>query len=108
MKIGVDIVDLRRLDITNRHFVERILTPNELLVFDNKATSKQKREYLGGRFAGKEAVMKAFCKGIGEMSFQQIEILNNECGAPYLNIENANISISHEKNYVVAFVVMNE
>ncbi len=25
-----------------------------------------------------------------------------------LNIENANISISHEKNYVVAFVVMNE
>ncbi len=59
MKIGVDIVDLRRLDITNRHFVERILTPNELLVFDNKATSTQKREYLGGRFAGKEAVMKA-------------------------------------------------
>ena len=108
MKIGVDMVDLNRLNLEHFHFIERVLTPNELVVYQKKKTDKQKREYLGGRFAAKEAVMKALGTGIGKTSFQEIEVLNKSNGCPYLNIENASISMSHENHYAIAFVVINE
>ena len=50
--------------------------------------------------------MKACHVGIGAMSFQDIEILNDESGAPYLHDPHAHISISHEKKYAVAFVLI--
>ncbi|WP_041139111.1 holo-ACP synthase [Beduini massiliensis] len=106
MEIGVDIVDLKRLNIHNRHFIERILTPSERELFEQKKTDQQKAEFLGGRFAAKEAYSKALGTGIGPISFQQIEVLNDELGKPYLNGVNAKISISHEKEYAVAFVVI--
>lgn len=106
MEIGVDIVDLKRLDIHNRHFIERILTLKELALFDLKKTDRQKLEFLGGRFCAKEAYSKALGTGIGTIGFQQIEVLNDEFGKPYLNDPNAKISISHEKEYAVAFVVV--
>ena len=52
--------------------------------------------------------MKALGTGIGKTSFQEIEVLNKSNGCPYLNIENASISISHENHYAIAFVVINE
>ena len=105
-KIGVDIVDLDRLDLTRQHFIERILTPKELAIFHSKPTEIAKKEFLGGRFAGKEAVLKAIGKGLGGMKFQDIEILNKDSGEPYLNIENSMISISHDGNMAIAFVII--
>lgn len=104
--IGVDIVDLDRLDLENDHFIQRVLTENEYKIFCALKTSQRKKEYLGGRFAGKESYLKALHKGLGAVSFQDIEILNDEEGCPYLNKKNAHISISHEKKYVIAFVVL--
>ena len=104
--IGVDLVDLSRLDLSHRHFIERLLTPKELEIFDLKATEQQKREYLGGRFAVKEAVLKAIGTGLGGMAFHDIEVLNKESGEPYLNIPNALVSISHDGNMAIAFVVI--
>lgn len=102
--IGVDIVDLDRLDIDNLHFVERILSINEYTVFKNIKSKQRQLEFLGGRFAGKEAYLKAYHQGIGGKNFHDIEILNDETGCPYLNDQKAQISISHEKRYAVAFV----
>lgn len=104
--IGVDIVDLERFNIENIHFVRRILTDSEYKVFSQLNSEKIKREYLGGRFAGKEAYMKACHQGIGQLSFQDIEILNHDDGSPYLNFPHTYISISHEEKYAIAFVVI--
>ena len=106
MKIGIDIVELDRLKIDNDHFVKRVLTKKEHDIFNSFNSIQRKKEYLGGRFAAKEAYMKANQKGIGQISFLDIEVLNREDGSPYLNDENAQISISHEKNYAVAFVII--
>jgi len=103
--IGTDIVDLRRIDPENEHFARRILTDAEYAVFES-LTDHRKREYLGGRFAGKEAYLKAKGLGLGGMGFHDIEILNLESGQPYLNDPDALISLSHEKDYAVAFVVI--
>ena len=56
--IGCDIVDLNRLNLDNECFVLKLLTKNEFLIFKNK-NSLQKKEFLGGRFAAKEAFFKA-------------------------------------------------
>lgn len=104
--IGVDIVDLDRFDLENQHFIKRILSPKEYELYSCMLSGIRKREFLGGRFAGKEAYLKALHKGIGGMNFCDIEILNHEDGSPYLNDENAQISISHEKKYAIAFVIV--
>lgn len=106
MKIGVDIIDLDRIKVDHEHFVKRILTEKEYEIFNSFQHIQRKKEYLGGRFAAKEAYMKAVQKGIGQISFHDIEVLNREDGSPYLNDENAHISISHEEKYAVAFVVI--
>lgn len=105
MEIGVDIVDLRRFDLDNTHFIQRVLTVKEYEVYLNLKNLKRQREYLGGRFAGKEAYMKACHQGLGGLSFHDIEILNDKDGVPYLNDEYAKISISHENDYAIAFVI---
>lgn len=105
MEIGVDIVDLRRFDLDNTHFIQRVLTEKEYEIYSRLQNSKRQREYLGGRFAGKEAYMKACHQGLGAISFQDIEILNDKEGVPYLNDVNAKISISHENDYAIAFVI---
>lgn len=106
--IGVDIVDLQRLDIDNLYFVQKILTPQEFKIFEQISSQQRKREFLGGRFASKEAYLKAHHVGLGAISFQNIEILNDENGRPYLHDPKAHISISHEKEYAVAFVVLED
>ena len=83
--IGCDIVDLSRLDINNDSLALKILTAKEFEIFKNKKTFKQKKEFLGGRFAGKEAFFKAIGIEKGLNSFQDIEILNDINGKPYLN-----------------------
>ncbi len=103
--IGVDLVDLNRLDLENETFIKHVLSEKEYACF-SKMNGLRKREYLGGRFAAKEAYLKANGLGLGGMRFNEIEVLNSESGAPYLNDPKAKISISHEKDYVIAFVVI--
>lgn len=104
--IGCDIVDLSRLDINNDSLALKILTAKEFEIFKNKKTFKQKKEFLGGRFAGKEAFFKAVGIEKGLNSFQDIEILNDINGKPYLNYSKSFISLAHENNYAVAYVVI--
>ena len=44
-----------------------------------------KIEYLAGRWSAKEAFSKAMGTGIGKLGFQDLEVLNNERGAPYFS-----------------------
>lgn len=104
--IGCDIVDLSRLDIDNDNLALKILTAQELEIYKNKKTSKQKREFLGGRFAGKEAFFKAVGIERGLNSFHDIEILNDVNGRPYLNYSKSFISLAHENKYAVAYVII--
>ena len=119
--IGVDIAETARVEKLSTKFGERfarrILTADELLEFDRR---KHSSSYLATRFAAKEAVAKALGTGIGEqLGFHSIQIDNDEKGKPLLrfmgtavdliagrNIKNAMISLSDEKHYVVAMVVL--
>ena len=85
--IGTDIVEverIRKLDSLEK-FADKILSLNELEVFKSQIDEK-KVTFLAKQFAAKEAVSKALGTGIGkDIRFNQIEILRNSDGKPYLN-----------------------
>lgn len=104
--IGCDIVDLKRFNQKMDQFAKKILTKNELAIYQEKLTEKQKKEFIGGRFAGKEAFFKAVGIADNLISFNDVEILNDVDGKPFLNYPNSFISIAHENDYAIAYVII--
>ena len=104
MKIGCDIVENKRLIDKSDRFIDKVLTPKEKELYQ----TRNKVEFLAGRFAAKEAIMKCL-PDIENYTFTDIEILNDEKGKPYTTIEGIeDISISHEKEYTIAVALFNE
>lgn len=104
--IGVDLVSMSHRAFIHDTFIKKILSTKEYACFERLSIHKQ-REYVASRFACKEAYLKARHKGIGDIPFKEIEILNNSNGSPYFsNDEHAMLSLSHEKTMVIAFVVI--
>ena len=119
--IGTDIVDVERIRKLGslEKFAYKILSLNELEVFKSQIDEK-KVTFLAKQFAAKEAVSKALGTGIGkDIRFNQIEILRNSDGKPYLNhdgiittilndlgITKTHVSLSDEKKYVLALVIL--
>jgi holo-[acyl-carrier protein] synthase len=110
--LGCDIIEIKRIkksiDKFGDKFIDRILSNKEKKLFEKK---KNKSEFLAGRFAAKESIAKSLKTGIGDISFTDIEILNNKLGAPSAKINNMpnikiEISISHTKEYAMAVSII--
>jgi len=120
--IGVDIIKNQRVKnlINNKIFIKRTFGKNEIK-FSKKISNKV--GYFAKRFAAKEAFAKAL--GIGfrkKLNFKDIEILNDKLGKPFyskskkinsiiykqLKIKKYNLflSISDEKDYSIAFTIL--
>ncbi len=111
---GIDIEELssiQRAYEKNARFAKKVLTEKEWLRFE-ELSGKRKIEYLAGRWSAKEAFSKAWGTGIGKLSFQDLEILNNERGAPYFSKSPFSgkvwLSISHTDQFVTASVILEE
>ena len=113
---GVDLIEIARIEEVisrhGKHYLERIYTLAELEQCGKRAES------LAGRFAAKEAAAKALGCGIGDVSWQEIEVLGDEQNAPVLTLHGIagqkakelglqiwSVSISHSQSHSVAFVV---
>ncbi len=117
IKTGVDIIEIDRvrkcIEDTDGKFCERVYTKKEIEYCENKKS--QKYQHYAARFAAKEAVFKAISVMLPNkynINWNDIEILNDDNGRPYVNIlnqdiqsEDIDISISHCKEYAVASVV---
>lgn len=114
-EIGVDAEEIERfskytLDPDNT-FIKRIYTPKEVeyCFKDNHIAA-----HLAARFCAKEAAYKAISAlGVKGIQLSDIEVLNKETGAPFINflsvgLKNykAKLSISHSKNVALASVVV--
>lgn len=109
--IGVDVVDLERF----ARSLERTPTLRARLFTPGEA--ELPIESLAGRFAAKEAFVKAMAAPAG-MSWHDIEIVTDAGGAPSLRLSgaaldranergltSAHLSISHDTIVATAFVV---
>ena len=119
--IGVDIAEtgrVRRLEEEfGERFARRILTADELAEFERR---QRPESFLASRFAAKEAIAKALGTGIGKrFGFHSVQIDHDSEGRPVVNflgqaadlvaqlgIGRAMISLSDERHYVVAMVVL--
>jgi holo-[acyl-carrier protein] synthase len=118
--IGTDMVERARVTkLMNRFgqkFIERILSSEEQQILEKHA---EPSGYIAKRFAAKEAVAKALGTGIGVVAFNEISITNLPNGKPIVNfvgkskdyvqifnIKDIMISLSDEKAYALAFVVI--
>ncbi len=110
--IGIDIVSIVRFDKAlkrwGRRFSERLFTKGEL---DYCMRHKDPARPMAVRFAAKEALMKALG---GALKFKDIEVVREKSGRPILNVKGGSngykyhLSLSHEKEYGVAHVVVEE
>ncbi len=103
-RLGTDIVYIPRMRL-DEAFVGKILSSKEREIYDRR---KDKKEFLAGRFAAKEAFMKAMKKGLGLAPLDQIEILYLEDGSPTLIYEGKRyeVSIAHDGDYAIATVII--
>jgi len=114
--IGVDIIEIARIKKACSRwgdtFLTRVFTSGELSLYRNKMSS------LAARFAAKEAVLKALGDCDSGISWQDIEVLSERDGKPRISlrgkaekvaiglaINDLKISLSHSKDYALAFVV---
>ena len=116
LRTGVDLIELDRVESAiQRHgvrFLERAFTPRELEEVGENVAS------LAARFAAKEATAKALGTGIGDVGWQEIEILRGPARQPHLHLhgkassladeldlETWSLSLSHTRTHAIALVV---
>ncbi|HEY3276513.1 MAG TPA: holo-ACP synthase [Syntrophorhabdaceae bacterium] len=104
--VGVDIVEVSRIAAAveryGEHFLRKIFTEEEVAYARRKKNIYQS---LAGRFAAKEAFMKARGRGL---PWREIAV-HETGGRPFIMFQGQKyegISISHEKAYAVSVVIL--
>lgn len=118
--IGTDLVEIARIAKSiarnPQALARRVLTANE---FEKYLSHSKSADYLAKRFAAKEAAAKALGTGIGKVSWQDLEVTNNDSGAPQLACsgsaeqlmtalggESIHLSLADDGGFALAFVVI--
>lgn len=119
--VGVDICAVQRMrEVTERHgprFLDRVFVPEEQELFAPLQASAHR---VAARFAAKEAAMKALGTGRTQgVRFLDIHVLSLPTGQPTIRLHGraaevagalgatrVHVSLSHEREHAIAFVVL--
>ena len=118
--VGLDLVAVRKMEASLRRdgFKSHAFTPAEIA---NCGARKKAAECYAGRFAAKEAFVKAIGRGLGEgIWFSQIEVLGQPGGQPFITVQGeaeralrslgsavtVHLSITHTAGFAAAVVVL--
>ena len=119
LSTGVDIIEIDRvrqvLERYGARFLQRVFTPGEIAYCRSRAPN------LAARFAAKEATMKALGTGVRGVGWRDIEVVRAASGAPglrlhgrglaraeRLGVSETALSLSHSREYAIAFVVVQQ
>ncbi len=118
--VGTDIIECERIDRMIKrhsdHFVQRVYTEHEIRYCTDRKNADQ---HFAGRWAAKEAVLKALGTGwISGIAWTDVEVGHAEGGRPIIllhggaakvareqGIRDVQISITHCKSHAVAFAL---
>jgi len=118
---GIDLVKIERIEKIIKkwgdNFTSRVFTLLEREYCEKKKGNKY--QSYAGKFAAKEALLKALGLGLREANWKEIEIKNAEPGQPIIDtygklkiiastkgVRKYFISISHTKEYAIAEVIL--
>lgn len=118
--IGTDIIKVDRISRSvtryGEKFLKRVYTDREIAYC---AARKRETEHLAGRFAAKEAALKALGTGVsGGATLRGVEVTNDDSGKPEITLHGGtleaarergirivHISISHAGEFATAYAV---
>jgi holo-[acyl-carrier protein] synthase len=117
--VGIDLIEIEKIakDLHSDVYLRKVFTEAEISVCKDSVNSAER---FAGRFAAKEAFMKAIGNGIRQgVWFTQIEVLNHASGQPYIQVSgeaktwlnelgatNIHISITHTQNAAAAIIIL--
>lgn len=110
--VGIDLIEIDRIrDWYNKRpsMAQKILTDDEIEIFNNISLKDRKVEFLAGRFAVKEAFTKAMGTGIGkDYGFHSVNCLPDSKGKPNIKCDGfiTHVSIAHTQSYAEAIVLV--
>ncbi len=119
--LGLDLTEVGRvrevLERFGERFVARVFLPEEIRRQRREAGAFA--EHVAGRFAAKEAAMKALGTGFRGVAFKEIAVLREPSGKPRLefrgraleraralHVSAAEVSITHTRTMAAAAVVL--
>jgi len=118
--VGIDLVDMSRiaglLERYHGRFEDRILSADERRLL---AGQVDKIAFVAGRFAAKEAAIKALGRYLSDRpAWHELAIINDGSGMPCLTWSDrlksrlssvrALVSIAHERTHAIAIVLLTE
>lgn len=116
---GIDIIEVARITkaIGRSSFIKRVFTLQEQAYCEGRGV--QSAQSYAARFAGKEAVLKAFGTGLRGGLLTDIEILPDALGCPGVTlygyfaaaeqqkqVTSIHISLTHTRQYAAAQVIL--
>ena len=113
--LGTDIIEIERVKkaVGKKHFRDNVFTETEQDYCESRG--KNSAASYAARFAAKEAFFKALGTGI-VTRLTDVEIINNECGAPKINLrgkaailadgKKVSLSLSHSRNFATAVCII--
>ncbi len=112
--IGIDIVDIERIEksVLNSRFLSKVYSKKEIDFFSSK---KNPYPSMAGNWAAKEAFSKALGTGFNGFSLNEVSVLREENGKPFLELSGKaleiakglsfSVSISHTDTLATAVVI---
>ncbi|PIX35045.1 MAG: holo-[acyl-carrier-protein] synthase, partial [Candidatus Infernicultor aquiphilus] len=113
---GIDLVKIERIEKIIKRWGDN-LTSRMFTLLEREYCKKRKSnkyQSYAGKFAAKEALLKALGLGLGGVNWTEIEISNNELGQPIIKtsgklniivskkgVSKYFLTISHTKDYAV-------
>jgi len=118
---GIDLVKIERIEKIIKRWGDN-LTSRMFTLLEREYCKKRKSnkyQSYAGKFAAKEALLKALGLGLRGVNWTEIEISNNELGQPIIKtsgklniivskkgVSKYFLTISHTKDYAVAEVIL--
>ena len=117
--LGTDIVEIGRMEkaMGKEAFLARVVTQKERSYCDGRGAGRAAS--YAARWAGKEAVLKAFGTGLRRGTLLDVEIVPDALGAPEVHlsgffatlaeergVRRIHLSLSHAREYAVAQCIL--
>lgn len=99
--VGIDIVDIERIEksASNGRFLSRVFSKKELDFFSAK---KNPFPSMAGSWAAKEAFSKSLGTGLNGFSLNEVSVMRDENGKPFLELSGKALEIAKDLSFSVS------
>lgn len=106
-RIGIDLVEISRIkkSVQSDKFMKRVFSEEETALF---SAMKNPFESMAGNWAAKEAFSKALGTGVVGFSLNEVSVLRNKLGAPYLKLSGNALKLAEGFEFSVSITHTDE